>query len=77
MPEEDARLTDFLDGGETADEGREREPGAGRDGDAPAGPAASTSRWVPDGAACSGCGADVGRLWRDDGELVCSDCKEW
>lgn len=42
-----------------------------------AGPAESTMAWSPDGAACEDCGTTVERRWRDDGALVCEDCKEW
>lgn len=41
------------------------------------GPAESTMSWSPDGAACESCGDVVERRWRDDGRLVCLDCKEW
>ncbi|MFP8952783.1 hypothetical protein ACLI4Z_07410 [Natrialbaceae archaeon A-arb3/5] len=27
--------------------------------------------------ACRRCGEDADRVWRDDGEFVCPDCKEW
>lgn len=40
-------------------------------------PAESTMDWTPDGAACASCGATVERRWRDDGRLVCLDCKQW
>jgi hypothetical protein len=40
-------------------------------------PAVSTYDWTPDGADCADCGATVERRWRDDGELVCTDCKTW
>lgn len=40
-------------------------------------PAAVTSRVVPGGTACEGCGEEVSRLWTgEDGER-CRDCKEW
>jgi hypothetical protein len=40
-------------------------------------PAAVTSRVVPGGAVCEGCGEQVSRLWTgEDGER-CRDCKEW
>lgn len=31
----------------------------------------------PDGAPCAACGESVTRRWRDDGDYVCADCKEW
>jgi hypothetical protein len=40
-------------------------------------PATSTYRWDPDGIECPSCGETVDRLWSQDGEHVCSDCKEW
>ena len=46
------------------------------DGDAPE-PAVSTFDWTPNGAACAACGTGVERRWREDGELVCADCKAW
>lgn len=40
-------------------------------------PAAVTSRVVPGGTACEGCGTQVSRLWTgEDGER-CRDCREW
>lgn len=40
-------------------------------------PAVSTYDWTPTGADCQACGAAVERRWRDDGQLVCADCKAW
>ncbi|WP_423743237.1 hypothetical protein V5735_09095 (plasmid) [Haladaptatus sp. SPP-AMP-3] len=40
-------------------------------------PARATYDWMPDGAACTRCGAAVEKRWRDDGGMVCADCKEW
>lgn len=40
-------------------------------------PATSTMDWTPDGAACESCGTAVERRWRDDGRLVCPECKQW
>ncbi len=40
-------------------------------------PAESTMDWTPGGAPCEVCGASVERRWRDDGRLVCGDCKAW
>ena len=40
-------------------------------------PAAVTSRVVPGGTTCEGCGEQVSRLWTgEDGER-CRDCREW
>jgi len=60
--------------GVPADE-RESEPTA----EAPpsVAPAVSTYAWSPEGGECADCGASVRRRWRDDGALVCADCKEW
>ncbi|WP_227132579.1 DUF7573 domain-containing protein [Halorubellus salinus] len=44
---------------------------------ASASPAASTSRFEPDGAACASCGEVVERLWLADGDDVCEACKPW
>lgn len=46
-------------------------------GVAVADPEPPTSRWRPDGAACSACTASVTRLWHDDGQFVCASCKDW
>lgn len=47
-------------------------------GDAPdVSPAVATYRWDPAGVACPACGETVDRLWLDDGEQVCADCKAW
>ena len=40
-------------------------------------PAQSTYAWSPTGESCEACGTTVERRWRDDGILVCEDCKEW
>lgn len=40
-------------------------------------PPATTYRWRPEGVNCEGCGAVVERQWRDSGEFVCVDCKDW
>jgi hypothetical protein len=40
-------------------------------------PATSTAAWTAAGAGCQQCGAQVSRRWRDDGDLVCAECKEW
>lgn len=38
---------------------------------------AVTSAWAPAGRRCDRCGDAANRLWRADGETVCSACKEW
>ncbi|WP_418285766.1 DUF7573 domain-containing protein [Halorubrum sp. DTA46] len=40
-------------------------------------PAVSTATWTTGGADCDRCGDRVERLWRDDGAVVCIDCKDW
>lgn len=40
-------------------------------------PATTTARWSPSGDTCERCGAGVDRAWRDEGCLVCPDCKDW
>ncbi|WP_313692874.1 DUF7573 domain-containing protein [Halorarum halobium] len=40
-------------------------------------PAEPTYDWSPDGGECAGCGGQVSTRWRQDGEYVCPDCKEW
>lgn len=40
-------------------------------------PAEPTYGWSPDGAECAGCGGTATTRWRQDGEYVCADCKEW
>jgi len=40
-------------------------------------PAEPTYDRSPDGAPCAACGERVTRRWRDDGDYVCDDCKEW
>ena len=37
----------------------------------------STSSWASEAADCGRCGDAVTRRWRDDGALVCADCKRW
>jgi len=68
----DERPADGPDGSDP-DDGSPADPPA-TDGVAPAEPTVAVS---PDGAACAGCGTAVTRRWRDDGEYVCADCKEW
>jgi hypothetical protein len=93
VPDEDARITDFLPGeddseqvpGEAEDEQDPPEREADDDecdvGEEPdesdtVDPAEPTATWRADGA-CEACGATVERRWRDDGALVCVDCKGW
>jgi len=40
-------------------------------------PARSTSRFVPDGAACDACSEVSTRLWIDGEQTVCGSCKSW
>jgi hypothetical protein len=73
---------------EATEEGGVEATGGADDGDAADGgpddggtgavePAVSTYDWTPSGADCEACGAAVERRWRDDGRLVCGDCKPW
>ena len=82
-------LEDFLDGSETdaestaseapadASEGTAEGSDAAASGKGATEPAAATYAWTPDGANCAACGTAVERRWRDEGRLVCADCKDW
>ncbi len=77
----DRSLDEFLGGGSDS---KTDADDAGDDDEAPdeatvnePEPAASTTAFAPEGAACASCGATVRRRWRDDGELVCGECKAW
>lgn len=82
-------LEDFLDGSETEEEPTASEAAedasaetaekSERDTerDEPAETAATTYAWTPEGANCAACGTAVECRWRDDGRLVCADCKDW
>ena len=60
--------SDSIDG----DENAEREPiGEPESGDS----GLSTYAWGE--YACDRCGADTERVWREEGTLVCPDCKSW
>ncbi|UWG46886.1 Uncharacterized protein HSRCO_0591 [Halanaeroarchaeum sp. HSR-CO] len=37
----------------------------------------TTSEWTPDGEECPTCGEVVERRWRQNGALVCPECKNW
>jgi hypothetical protein len=87
---DDTSLSEFVrdDGGDPhdGDDPHEEEDGGDpHDGDDPheeedgGDPdlAVSTSDYRSDGADCEACGATVERRWRDDGALVCADCKAW
>lgn len=56
--------------GEADESGAERNATTGDGG-------LSTFDWSPDGAPCAACGDRVERRWRDDGRLVCEQCKTW
>lgn len=49
----------------------------GESSESEAEPAVTTARWTVDGAVCAVCETTTNRLWDDDGESVCRDCKEW
>lgn len=77
----DRSLDEFLGGGSDSETDADD---AGDDGKAPneapvnePEPAVSTTAFDPEGAACASCDATVRRRWRDDGELVCGECKPW
>lgn len=40
-------------------------------------PAEATYDHSPEGGACAVCSESATRRWRDDGDYVCADCKEW
>jgi len=69
-PERDEPPTDG--GSESAGDDVDAESDADDEGGA-----VSTTAFAPEGAACESCGASVRRRWRDDGALVCADCKAW
>ncbi|WP_134668807.1 DUF7573 domain-containing protein [Halorussus marinus] len=75
---EDASLDAFAASGED-DAGSDASDGeSSAAADAPSvEPARSTYAWSPRGGECADCGESVERRWRDDGALVCGDCKEW
>lgn len=73
---EEYSLDDFLSADEDGDAGEAPD----RETSTPPGeadPATATSRHVPDGKPCAACGTVVSRLWIQEGEAVCPDCKEW
>lgn len=84
---DDASLDDFVDGDASGDDrddaGSERADERETETESPAvdpstvEPAVSTYAWDRDPVACAACGEPVEKRWRDDGELVCADCKEW
>jgi len=82
---EDRALDEFLDGEDEAGDGGSENAGAGGDAEADAdgesesdeARAVSTTAFAPEGTPCEACGATVRRRWRDDGALVCRDCKAW
>ncbi len=74
-PAADEESTEFED---ARPAGEDAHDDAARLDDAPSdGPATSTAAWTAAGAGCQRCGARVSRRWRDDGDLVCAECKEW
>ena len=70
---EDRSLTDFSpDEGQSEDSSsRERKRDTDTTVELP------TSDWVRDGSECQQCGTRVARRWRDNGQMVCTDCKNW
>lgn len=71
---DDATLSDFADRtSDDADAAPDDSPGS-LESDADATPL-STYAWGD--YECDRCGEGSDRVWRDDGRLVCPDCKEW
>ncbi|WP_136689788.1 DUF7573 domain-containing protein [Halorhabdus amylolytica] len=71
---EDATLGDFVEG-EDGSPGNRRE--SGETDAAGIEPARTTYAFVPDGGTCEACGELSEGRWHQDGDLVCSTCKEW
>lgn len=75
---DDASLDEFLDDSASdGDDEREADAGDGVEDDPEVTPTVSTYEFSPDGAPCASCADEVVRRWRDDGVLVCRDCKQW
>ena len=66
----DEFLDDNTDGSEPS-ASEESEPSISRE------PDPATAHWTPRGEACEACGDTVSRLWTDEGQRVCRDCKRW
>lgn len=78
----DRSLDEFVSGGDESSTESDDEVGDAVGSDAEessetVAPAASTYAWSPSGEPCDACGAAVERRWRDEGDLVCGDCKSW
>lgn len=85
MPE-DRSLDEFAGTGSSDAEEPAADEGSGDAGDGhdverldddPGGDTATSTAWTAAGAGCQRCGARVSRRWRDDGDLVCAECKQW
>lgn len=63
--------------GSAEDDGSAAAPGDTRVDPETVEAAASTYAWSGDGGVCGACEETVDRRWRQDGALVCPDCKEW
>ena len=74
-PAADEEFNESEDGRATGEDGHD--DAERLDDDPTDGTATSTSAWTAAGAGCQRCGARVSRRWRDDGDLVCAECKEW
>ncbi|MFC7057876.1 DUF7573 domain-containing protein [Halovenus salina] len=80
---DDTSLDEFVDGyGEESAGGNDSEHSSEPTADeSPSAddiePAAPTSELTPSKTDCQQCGKPTERLWRDDGEFVCQDCKDW
>jgi hypothetical protein len=82
---DDRSLDEFARSGEDAESTTESSEPAPVTSDSTSGersqgtvePATGTARWSGDGEACGACGDRVSRLWFENGQMVCSSCKEW
>lgn len=73
---DDTSLADFVQGENAPDEASPGE--SERDDRSTTKPTERpTSEWLRDGSECENCGETVARRWRDDGQMVCNDCKDW
>jgi len=68
---EETSLDTFVDSDSEGDNDSNEEGAAGVE------PATSTARWGHEGQVCERCGTATNRLWNDDGQFVCTSCKDW
>jgi hypothetical protein len=79
---DDASLDDFLDVDDGDDRARTEADGGDAATEPPVDssavdPVAVTAKWSPADGTCASCGETVERLWTDEDESVCADCKRW